>query len=213
MHVQTKLRRRYHQYFYLADNLFVYLRPDIALKNLRATNLERAEILNQAIVTYCDSCKGFDVISPLDILSNDLNLYILNKISLNQDLTAFDFNQIAINLKSKDYVWVLLTSSDFEFKREHSKSSVVSKTENEMKIKSLIFDIKNKKIIFNLHANFIDIDAYKYPISDGEQVDAHRKDITHPSWNHIYPYPQEADTLFLLKTTTYGLFEKVSNLN
>lgn len=182
--------------------------PDLALQTLQDAYLERNEIINQGLVTFCDGCDHFQVLSPLDILSENQTLQILHKVSLKLKLEAADFKNIKNEFKKFDNLWIITANDDFEFNRELQKNFVLSHTENEISVKSYVFDMKTEKITSLLELKYEDTDTFKYASGNSDILNRMKTDPTHPSWNAFYPYPPEQETLRLLKTSIYFLFEQ-----
>lgn len=191
--------------------------PDSANGQLRNLESDRLDILNQAFVTFCETCKNFDSKSVHDEFSEEIILSWLHKISLGLEVSASELRDLASKVEGYDFLWVFLAADDFEFERKWSTEktsppSVVTKTINEMKIRSYLYDIKSGKIRLSIESLLEDMDIYTYAPAQPDYYTKNKEDISHPSLDGDYPYPPESDSLSLLKTNLYGLVEKVSSL-
>ena len=74
--------------------------PDLALDEAKALQMDRSEILRQALVTFCDDCQQFEVLLPIEKLSEQQFNFFFDKIFLRQEVNLDEIKELTAELNS-----------------------------------------------------------------------------------------------------------------
>ncbi len=183
--------------------------PDLALDEAKLLQMERSEILRQTLVTYCDECQNFEVLLPVEKLSeNQFNMFF-DKIFLHQEIKWSEVSDLAAELGSYDKLVLILSSEDYEKNRGFNKDSdIVAVSETFIHAEVYIFDLKNKSQISRLNLKLSNRDYLFYAKKEtaGKQYTTRLKEVKDTKiktllndfrYDDVYPYPMTSESLTL----------------
>lgn len=184
--------------------------PDMALDEAKSLQMDRAEILRQALVTFCDSCQNFEVLLPIEKLSEQQFNFFFDKIFLRQEVNLNEISDLAGDLHGYDKLVLVLSSEDYEKNRGFNKENdVVALTEVFIRSEVYVFDLKKKTIYSRLNMNLSNKDYLFYQkrknINDKESTkvlkdvkDTNIKTVLNDyRYDDVYPYPMTSESLTL----------------
>ncbi len=191
--------------------------PDLAIDQARNIQKERAELLRQALVTYCDTCDHIEILNPIDVFGeNQLNFYF-DKIFLRQEVLDSDFSMIRKDLAKYSVVILLLSSESYEKNRGINRNNeIVAETEAEVKMDVYAYHFNDEKRIYRSLVTLKNRDYLFYKKIDGgfkgqapvlsnvedKQI---KRVLNDSSFDDIYPYPLSDESL----TFFYYLYNEV----
>ncbi len=182
--------------------------PDLALDEAKLLQMERSEILRQTLVTYCDECQSFEVLLPVEKLSESQFNLFFDKIFLHQEVSWPEISELVAELNRFDKLVLILSSEDFEKNRGFNKDSdVVAVSETFIHAEVYIFDLKNKSQISRLNLKLSNKDYLFYAKKEptGKQIkqlkevkDTKIKTLLNDfRYDDVYPYPMTSESLTL----------------
>jgi hypothetical protein len=188
--------------------------PDLAIDEAKLLQMDRAEILRQAIVTFCDSCQNFEVILPIEKLSESQFNFFFDKIFLRQEVNFSEISELTGELADYDKLVLVLSSEDYEKNRGFNKDNeVVAFTEVFIKSEVYVFDLKKKSTLGRMNISLSNKDNLFYEKKEltdkvADKIAAKKlkevKDVNIKTvlndvrYDEVYPYPiaSESITLF-----------------
>lgn len=183
--------------------------PDMALDEAKSLQMDRSEILRQALVTFCDDCQKFEVLLPIEKLSEAQFNFFFDKIFLRQEVVFAEISDLATELSDYDKLVLVLSSEDYEKNRGFNKeSNVIAITESFIKSEVYVFDLKQKKTLARMNINLSNKDYLFYAKKDGaDKSQANTiKEVKENSiktllndvrYDEVYPYPISSESLTL----------------
>lgn len=184
--------------------------PDMALDEAKSLQMDRSEILRQALFTYCDSCQNFEVLLPIEKLSEQQFNFFFDKIFLRQEVSLNEIAELTGELPNYDKLVLILSSEDYEKNRGFNKQDdVVALTEVFIKSEVYVFDLKKKATYSRLNVNLSNKDYLFYSkrkdLNDKEPTkvlkdvkDLNIKTILNDyRYDDVYPYPISSESLTL----------------
>lgn len=205
--------------------------PDFALKEVLNLQTDRVDWMNEALVTYCDKCQGVEVAPPLQILPEETLLRLIDRVSLRQSPSEADWAEISKAWPDRDVIWLLLGTEDYEQKRGPSgeKGLISAWSESRVNVRSLVRDVKARKLVHEAVANGHDEDLLLYQLlrqpGSGMPVRAsvvsfQTDDIAKwepigssydsPKYDDVYPYPPVPEIPLIVQKTLLKLTESMS---
>lgn len=205
--------------------------PDFALKEVLNLQTDRVDWMNEALVTHCESCQGIEVAAPMQILPEETLLRLIDRVSLNQAPTESDWAEIARAWPEQDVIWLILGSEDYEQKRgpAREKGLISAWSESRVNVRSLLRDVRAKKLLHEAVSNGHDEDLIVYQTvsqpGSGEpvrasvvsfQTDDLRKwepqgsAFDSPKYDDVYPYPPVPESPLIIQKTLLKLTESLA---
>ena len=205
--------------------------PDYAIHEVMNIQSDRAEWMNETLVTHCDECKNFQSMIPLQVLPEDALLKLIDRASLKQDPTKADFEMIHQNVKEADVFWVIFGSEEYEQKRGQTGDQNVSSAvaENTVTLRSFIYDTKNNRFLNKATVTGYDDDLILYEKQVEKEglvlkrapllMNKMKSKLIHmpvgPSYDgfkydDIYPYPPVPENGLIIKKSLSALAEILS---
>jgi hypothetical protein len=181
--------------------------PDLAMDEAKMMQMDRAEILRQALETFCDECDSFEVLLPIEKLSENQFNFFFDKIFLRQEVNIKEIEELTVELVRFDKLVLVLSSEDYEKNRGLNKdSNVVAVTEAIVKSEVYIFDLKTKSLAgrFNISLAKKDLLFYQKKDSTDKDVAKGMKEVNDVNiktmlndvrYDDIYPYPIVSESL------------------
>lgn len=194
--------------------------PDLAIDEAKLLQMERSEILRQALETYCDSCENFEVLLPIDKLSENQFNFFFDKIFLRQEVKWDELAELVTELGSYDKLVLILSSEDYEKNRGFNKEKdVVAFSESFIKSEIYVFDLKKKGSIGRINLNMSNTDYlfYSKKLGSNNQRSEKLKDsknikiktlLNDIRYDEVYPYPIAAESLTLF----YFFYDELGKL-
>ena len=183
--------------------------PDLALDEAKSLQMDRSEILRQALVTFCDDCQQFEVLLPIEKLSEQQFNFFFDKIFLRQEVNLDEIKELTSELAAYDKLVLILSSEDYEKNRGFSKdNSVIAITGAFIKSEVYVFDLKKKTTMARVNINLSNKDYLFYSkkeSTDKQQAGSLKevKDNTIKTllndfrYDEVYPYPISSESLTL----------------
>ena len=183
--------------------------PDLAIDEAKLLQMERSEILRQTIVTYCDECQNFEVLLPVEKLTESQFNLFFDKIFLHQEVSWAELSDLTAELEKYDKLVLILSSEDYEKNRGFNKNSdVVAISETFIRAEVYIFDLKNKSLISRLNLKLSNKDYLFYSKSEilGKRDVKSLKSVKDTKiktvlndfrYDDVYPYPMTSESLTL----------------
>lgn len=183
--------------------------PDLALDEAKSLQMDRSEILRQALVTFCDECQQFEVLLPIEKLSEHQFNFFFDKIFLRQEVNLGEIKELTGELSAYDKLVLVLSSEDYEKNRGFNKDkNVVALTEAFIKSEVYVFDLKKNTVMARLNINLSNKDYLFYAKKDSLDRQPARglKEVKDNSiktllndyrYDEIYPYPISSESLTL----------------
>lgn len=141
--------------------------PDLAIDEAKSLQMDRAEILRQSLQTYCDECQNFEVVLPIEKLSEGQFNFFFDKIFLRQEVISDEVGDLFSELKDFDKLVLILSSEDYEKNRGLNKENqVVALTEAFIKSEVYVFDLKKRALVSRLNINLSNKDYLFYEKKD-----------------------------------------------
>lgn len=181
--------------------------PDMAMDEAKMMQMDRAEILRQALETFCDECDAFEVMLPIQKLSENQFNFFFDKIFLRQEVKVTEIEELITELSGFDKLVLVLSSEDYEKNRGYNKyNDVIASTEAIIKSEVYIFDLKKKTTIGRMNVSLANKDLLFYEKKDSTDKNPAKgmrevKDSTIKTvlndvrYDDIYPYPIVSESL------------------
>lgn len=213
---------------YLIKAKALFNPPDYAAQEVTNLQTDRQGWVEEMIVTYCDDCKEIKVQIPFKAMSENVLLSWIDKASLNQEPTAEDIESLKSYFKDTDVFWIILGSENYEQRRgETGDARLVSAiAENEVTLKSYIFDLKKKAFLHRTVVTATDKDILIYEKGDLEQKTKAAlffdkikdkfwplpvgKSFDSPKYDEVFPYPTVPESSFIIKKGLSALGESLN---
>ena len=183
--------------------------PDMALDEAKSLQMDRAEILRQDLVTFCDDCQKFEVLLPIEKLSENQFNFFFDKIFLRQEVSLAEISELTGELADYDKLVLVLSSEDYEKNRGQSKDNdVIAITEAFIKSEVYVFDLKKKTTLARMNINLSNKDylfyvkkdsADKSPANSLKEVKENtiKTLLNDVRYDDVYPYPITSESLTL----------------
>lgn len=183
--------------------------PDMALDEAKSLQMDRSEILRQALVTFCDDCQKFEVLLPIEKLSENQFNFFFDKIFLRQEVSLAEISELTGELAAYDKLVLVLSSEDYEKNRGQSKDNdVIAITEAFIKSEVYVFDLKKKTTLARMNINLSNKDylfytkkdsADKSPATSLKEVKENtiKTLLNDVRYDDVYPYPITSESLTL----------------
>lgn len=183
--------------------------PDLALDEAKSLQMDRSEILRQALVTFCDDCQKFEVMLPIEKLSEHQFNFFFDKIFLRQEVSLNEITELTGELPDYDKLVLVLSSEDYEKNRGFNKdNNVIAITEAFIKSEIYVFDLKKKSTVARMNINLSNKDYIFYAkkdVLDKTSANTIRevKDNTIKTllndfrYDEVYSYPITSESLTL----------------
>lgn len=183
--------------------------PDLAIDEAKLMQMERSEILRQALQTFCDQCQHFEVLLPIEKLSDNQFNFFFDKIFLRQEIIWSELSELTNDLAAFDKLALILSSEDYEKNRGFNKEDdVVAISEAFINSEIYVFDLKKKTTIgrFNIKLSNKNHLFYAKSALSNKQKSKSLNDIKDTQiktllndvrYDDIYPYPMTSESLTL----------------
>lgn len=183
--------------------------PDLALDEAKTLQMDRSEILRQSLVTFCDDCQQFEVILPIEKLSEHQFNFFFDKIFLRQEVNLNEITELTGELSTYDKLILILSSEDYEKNRGFNKdNNVIAFTEAFIKSEVYVFDLKKKSTLARMNIGLSNKDYIFYAKKDifdktsantiKEVKDNAIKTLLNDvRYDEMYPYPITSESLTL----------------
>ena len=183
--------------------------PDLAIDEAKSLQMDRSEILRQGLQTYCDECANFEVLLPIDKLSDSQFNFFFDKIFLRQEVLPTEIGDLMNELAGYDKLVLVLSAEDYEKNRGLNKdNSVVAITESFIKSEVYVFDLKKRVLMARVNINLSNKDYLFYEKKNTadrseakmlkEVKDTNIRTLLNDfRYDEIYPYPISSESLTL----------------
>ncbi len=205
--------------------------PDYAAQEVMNLQNDRQEWMDEMITTFCGSCENIKVQIPYKIFPEKFLLSLMDKASLDLELSPEDFKTISKHYPEADVVWIILGSEDYEQIRglTSEETMISALAENTTILRNFIFDLKNRKWLHRAEFSVTDRDIIVYERAKDAEVGLTRRanilsegsrdqfwpmpvgvSYDSPMFDDIYPYPPVPESSFIIKKALSSVGESLT---
>ncbi|MBX2988278.1 MAG: hypothetical protein KF802_10310 [Bdellovibrionaceae bacterium] len=169
--------------------------PDFAIREVLDLQNERINWFNEALVVNCDDCPEVEANPPLQVLRENDLLRLIDRVSLNQDPTAADWQVLRKEAPAANFLWLIFASEDYEQKRDSNekKDHVVARSESEVRLRSFFYDPAARKVRHAAQVRGWDFNETSYPLRKTDWNVPAGGGFDSLQFDSIYSYPVVPD--------------------